>query len=1350
MSILEDILACIDRQFRGSSSEYGDPAEEYGKACLNGESTAKRLALVRAALHSRLDSYDHTFLVFDGYDRLSQELQRLLDYELSGLQDHRLRVLQTRRVPVYDIPLDMWCDGNDCEDVRRLNLYWTCKPCLKSHPDAYTVFCYNCKQKGSICLRHNDGHYEETYAHVNIHINRPDDLELYISRELYNYDKNTQDYQKDYTRTRKTTSPKAVGAKSNGPVKLLDASERMQKAASFIANTGNITIARLYLDHVHKDQSLDVAAKVNDRLPRNVIALFDAEMACIQQQPKNQSDIALMAIAAAADRDGGVTLKALEEQMRDAIIRLPHLASNPPRSLEDILRYANGFITEIDSDVRRVCTYNQFFSLYVREGYNETLFWAKSQLNLHRPSRSLTFQTKVTSKALVASPPTMDYSFATNSPRAGVLSRGSTLEYFDRSFGSSDVGVSPKHLESSKQSSDTLESDLGISMFGAFGRSQTSRLPMAQRRGLRNNTFDVPEMPAPSAQTRPQPTRSISRPSDGLCAYCKDAVLESGSLVGTYQRPYAQIRPALAERCIFCSILHRDHLKLSREDRQSFQGTECLLFHWTIRSTTKSRASSNSIVVSFQTQGLLVEYAKEDQQKATLHATNAGKQKLQIPASTHRFHLIAEHDLGLIPDKDDVGSTTNLASNAGKQVSAWIRACDHTHASCNNVTKPTWVPKRLLDLRFGNLSSVRLVNTSDEGIISPYATLSHCWGPKTKENEFITTQGETEKVYMTNGIKLSALSTNFQQAISVARFIGVRYIWIDSLCIIQGPASDFLTEGQVMHKVYRNSYCNIAAADSKDSRGGLFRGRDPADILPGKYQGDGSSALFGTKIWRIVSENLWEARLLGSSIYTRGWVFQERMLAPRVLHFTDSQIFWDCGTLSACEGLPNGLPLPLDDSASTDRHWRGRLQESSSLAHAPLSGVNDDSLEGFWSSAVLNYTRCDLTNQGDKSVAIWSIAKLVRDAWNEEYGAGLWGAALEEQLAWRVADTKASERHVHLQWKQPSWSWTSVQGAIVLPERMVAKRCYRVRGHDGHAISFKSEGPTRPTAEREHSDSPRIDVELGWKEWQKKTRTRSSPQIGRNMGQERSQSMPVSQTTPDDSTSGVKQIRGPATDPRDLEPKLASKSIAVHAPICSGVLVQDTASGEYRTSTGQDADFSITGHDTMLDVWLDETPSDMGIFPYAVQFLILTITEHSTVIAPTGLGIEMYEYDSDNEPDLPMHITYSGMGLLIIQSEEYLRRGEFHTRAEAAKLKLEQFLHTNSPIRKDSAAEWKAKGMQDDINALEGLIAQLERHVGTDEEHRHFRRTGLLQFQHWDEKMYRTAMEKPFTDFWLD
>jgi hypothetical protein len=157
----------------------------------------------------------------------------------------------------------------------------------------------------------------------------------------------------------------------------------------------------------------------------------------------------------------------------------------------------------------------------------------------------------------------------------------------------------------------------------------------------------------------------------------------------------------------------------------------------------------------------------------------------------------------------------------------------------------------------------------------------------------------------------------------------------------------------------------------------------------------------------------------------------ERILSPRILHFTKHQIFWDCGTLSACEVFPNGLPFPLDHKASTDRHWRGRLVGSTVSSNA-LTGVNDnESSYTFWMSAVQNYTECNLTSQGDKTIAIWSIAKLLRDVMREQYAVGMWSEALEEQMAWRVRETQKCENMPELDASIPSWSWASVKGSIV-------------------------------------------------------------------------------------------------------------------------------------------------------------------------------------------------------------------------------------------------------------------------------------------------------------------------------
>lgn len=165
---------------------------------------------------------------------------------------------------------------------------------------------------------------------------------------------------------------------------------------------------------------------------------------------------------------------------------------------------------------------------------------------------------------------------------------------------------------------------------------------------------------------------------------------------------------------------------------------------------------------------------------------------------------------------------------------------------------------------------VRVVETKQNGIKGPYVTLSHCWG----KGEMLKLTLQNKKRFMDEGVALEKLSLNHQQAIAVTRFLDVRYLWIDSLCIVQGEDGDFDVERDLMHQVYRNSYCNIAAADSRDGSGGLFRQREANQILSARYVASGESAMFRPGVWRIVPEDLWDTQLLGAALYSRAWVFQ--------------------------------------------------------------------------------------------------------------------------------------------------------------------------------------------------------------------------------------------------------------------------------------------------------------------------------------------------------------------------------------------------------------------------------------------------------------------------------------------
>ena len=122
--------------------------------------------------------------------------------------------------------------------------------------------------------------------------------------------------------------------------------------------------------------------------------------------------------------------------------------------------------------------------------------------------------------------------------------------------------------------------------------------------------------------------------------------------------------------------------------------------------------------------------------------------------------------------------------------------------------------------------------------------------------------------------------------------------------------------------------------------------------------------------------------------------------------------------------------------------------------------IDNESSYTFWVSAVQNYTECELTNQGDKTIAIWSIAKLLRDFMSEQYAVGMWSEALEEQLAWRVRDTRSCTRMPELDANIPSWSWASIQGAVV-PQHRLAIRSYKITDHVGAAVRLTVKEETR-------------------------------------------------------------------------------------------------------------------------------------------------------------------------------------------------------------------------------------------------------------------------------------------------
>lgn len=442
-----------------------------------------------------------------------------------------------------------------------------------------------------------------------------------------------------------------------------------------------------------------------------------------------------------------------------------------------------------------------------------------------------------------------------------------------------------------------------------------------------------------------------------------------------------------------------------------------------------------------------------------------------------------------------------------------------------------------------------------------YVTLSHCWGQGVTDQHKLTSHNIDA---MKEGIRLGDLPQTFQDAITfAARLPRVGYIWIDSLCIKQGPdeQDDWLKQSATMDRVYSETFLNISATYASDSQGGLFRPRIPELLLedeitlnieglPGAHppptesvvrgavpvqvsitrkllsllgprsmfqfvcylvkllkarlgilvnlvrrsstqiggiapreSGPGAgiralkrtSSKVGTlsamkrsstalsedsdmglrveaerhnlKRCTILDASFWSNRVDNAPVNRRGWVLQERLMSPRVLHFCHDQVAWECCGFDAAEGQPEGMPnFQLTSGGIVEESRLKGLEVKSDgwrLRRIRLDGYKEPdprlrpaiyALE-LWRRIVEVYTKTAITNPEDKLIALSGMARLMSDKIGSkvEYRAGLWNIHLESQLLWQVDpiwrevdETFENFSTSPATYRAPSWSWAAV------------------------------------------------------------------------------------------------------------------------------------------------------------------------------------------------------------------------------------------------------------------------------------------------------------------------------------
>jgi DNA gyrase inhibitor GyrI len=255
----------------------------------------------------------------------------------------------------------------------------------------------------------------------------------------------------------------------------------------------------------------------------------------------------------------------------------------------------------------------------------------------------------------------------------------------------------------------------------------------------------------------------------------------------------------------------------------------------------------------------------------------------------------------------------------------WVANCVNNHEACRTKHNGSAIlPTRVLDVQT-NTGNVSLVQ-NPSGPAS-YVALSHCWGNR----ERLMLTKKTVQL-LENGTSIDTLPKTFQDAITITQRLGIKYLWIDCLCIFQDDPTDWEKEASRMSTVYRNAYVTISAAGSTDSFSGCFPAREKDAHLGNataslgythdrEATGPKSAVLaFAQKSRpdRMMRLHLFEEWLPGSSMYEpqkrtigtfgkyfdpvadqalskRGWTLQERLLSPRVIHYGTDQMYYECG-----------------------------------------------------------------------------------------------------------------------------------------------------------------------------------------------------------------------------------------------------------------------------------------------------------------------------------------------------------------------------------------------------------------------------------------------------------------------
>lgn len=374
-------------------------------------------------------------------------------------------------------------------------------------------------------------------------------------------------------------------------------------------------------------------------------------------------------------------------------------------------------------------------------------------------------------------------------------------------------------------------------------------------------------------------------------------------------------------------------------------------------------------------------------------------------------------------------------------VEKWIRDCLSTHSDCDRPANRGTLPKRVVDVgSVDGRTKPKVYETNGES--GQYAALSHCWGSIRP----IETTRDTLAV-LKHEIRWAELPNTFKDAITLTRRLGLKYLWIDSLCIVQDDARDWELESAKMASIFKGAYLTIAATAAADSSFGCFpRGKD-YELLDESYgiclpvfvrekRSDDCFLPLRVNRGMLVPPDMKLNEFLDHGLHPlqkRAWCFQELSLSTRTIHFTHSEIVWHCKSEWHCEC--GGVELGGSSVRRIARFWNNpagfeEIDEFKECVRWPQ--IDTANLTTAWYRIVEIYSSKHLTFQRDILPALSGLAKQIQRLEPGRYLAGLWEKSLPYDLAWMSPIGRGSHRRTA--YHGPTFSWSSHTGRVQWPD----------------------------------------------------------------------------------------------------------------------------------------------------------------------------------------------------------------------------------------------------------------------------------------------------------------------------